>query len=120
MIDLDAFQTAIGDNYRIDREIGRGGMATVFVALDRKHERLVAIKVLSDELDNLSSAERFQREIRLLARLQHPNILPVLDSGVADERLWYAMPFVEGESLRASLQRRGRLEIRLRRRDELD
>jgi tetratricopeptide (TPR) repeat protein len=85
-------------------------MATVFLAEDRKHARQVAIKILDTDA-GARSAERFQREIRVLARLQHPNLLPVFDSGLADGRLWYAMPFVEGESLRAKLQRDGRLAV---------
>ena len=110
-MELEAFQKAIGDAYTIGREIGRGGMATVFLARDRKHDRQVAIKVLDTDSGTRSAVERFQREIRVLARLQHPNLLPVFDSGVADGRLWYAMPFVEGESLRARLERVGKLDI---------
>jgi tetratricopeptide (TPR) repeat protein len=86
-------------------------MATVFLAEDRKHDRPVAIKILNADTATRSAAERFQREIRVLARLQHPNLLPVFDSGVADGRLWYAMPFVEGESLRAKLERERILEV---------
>ena len=110
-MELEAFQNAIGDGYTIGREIGRGGMATVFLAHDRKHDRQVALKILQTDSATRSAAERFQREIRVLARLQHPNLLPVFDSGVADGRLWYAMPFVEGESLRAKLEREGKLDI---------
>jgi serine/threonine protein kinase/tetratricopeptide (TPR) repeat protein len=86
-------------------------MATVFLAEDRKHDRQVAIKILAADAATGSAAERFQREIRLLARLQHPNILPVFDSGLADGHLWYAMPFVQGESLRARMERERVLEI---------
>jgi serine/threonine protein kinase/Tfp pilus assembly protein PilF len=85
-------------------------MATVFLAHDAKHDRQVAIKILDTDAGT-RSAERFQREIRLLARLQHPNILPVFDSGAADGRLWYAMPLVEGETLRAKLERESVLDI---------
>lgn len=85
-------------------------MATVFLAQDRKHARNVAIKIVNSE-NGTSTARRFEREIRLLARLQHPNILPIFDSGVADGRLWYVMPFVEGESLRAKLDRETTLDI---------
>ena len=109
--DFESFGKAIGSNYEITREIGRGGMATVYLAEDRKHGRRVAIKILNADADGRSAAERFQREIRLLARLQHPNILPVFDSGVADGHLWYVMPFVEGESLRARLQRERAVDI---------
>jgi serine/threonine-protein kinase len=86
-------------------------MATVFLAEDRKHDRQVAIKILAADAATGSAAERFQREIRLLARLQHPNILPVFDSGLADGHLWYAMPFVQGESLRARMERERTLGI---------
>ena len=85
-------------------------MAAVFLAEDRKHDRQVAIKILAADAATGSGAERFQREIRLLARLQHPNILPVFDSGLADGHLWYAMPFVQGESLRARMEREGMLD----------
>jgi serine/threonine protein kinase len=110
ILDLEAFHAAVGNTYALIREIGRGGMATVYLADDRKHDRRVAIKILNAEASGPSAAERFQREIKVLARLQHPNILPVFDSGVADGRLWYAMPFVEGESLRSLLDREGKLD----------
>lgn len=112
IFDLKSFQNDIGNTYAIGREIGRGGMATVFLAEDRKHHRPVAIKILSTDAGAASAPERFQREIRLLARLQHPNILPVFDSGAADGRLWYAMPYVEGESLRAKLERERTIDIK--------
>ncbi len=91
---------ALRDRYAFERELGRGGMATVFLALDLKHDRPVALKVLHPELSATLGPERFQREIRLAARLQHPHILTVLDSGEAGGRLWFTMPFVEGQSLR--------------------
>jgi serine/threonine-protein kinase len=98
--------------YTIERELGRGGMAVVFVARDLRHERAVALKVLNAELIPQQGATRFQREIRLAARLQHPHILTVLDSGeLADGRLWYTMPLVEGESLRERLRREGALLV---------
>lgn len=109
--DLQSFKSGVGENYVIGREIGRGGMAIVFAATDRKHNRQVAIKVLGTEARSGASVKRFQQEIDLLARLQHPNLLPVFDSGVAEGRLWYTMPFVEGESLRARLEREGTLEV---------
>ena len=109
--DSKSFQNGVGDNYVIGREIGRGGMAIVFAATDRKHNRPVAIKVLDAEAASGAATERFQQEIRVLARLQHPNLVPVFDSGVANGQLWYAMPLVEGESLRARLQREGALGV---------
>ena len=101
-------QAAIADRYILDRELGRGGMATVHLARDLRHDRLVAIKVLRQQLGSLLGPERFQREIRIAAQLQHPNILPVYDSGAAGDILWFTMPYVEGDTLRRRLQRRGR------------
>jgi serine/threonine-protein kinase len=108
---IDRLRTALADRYRLERELGRGGMATVWRARDLRHERDVAIKVLRPELSAAIGADRFQREIRLTAQLQHPNILPVFDSGDADGVLWYAMPLVEGASLRDRLDREGRLPV---------
>jgi serine/threonine-protein kinase len=102
-------RATLADRYRLERELGRGGMATVWRARDLRHERDVAIKVLRPELSAAIGADRFQREIRLTAQLQHPNILPVFDSGDADGVFWYAMPLVEGASLRDRLEREGRL-----------
>jgi serine/threonine-protein kinase len=99
------------DGYVVERELGRGGMATVFLARDLKHGRRVAVKVMRPELALVLGAERFQREIRLAAQLQHPHILPVFDSGESAGRLWYTMPFVEGESLRPMLDRAGPLAV---------
>ena len=100
MADLFArLQAALADRYRVERELGRGGMATVFLALDLKHDRPVAVKVLRPELAAALGPERFLREIRLAARLTHPHILPLHDSGEADGFLFYVMPYVEGESL---------------------
>jgi TolB-like protein len=93
------------DRYVLTHELGRGGMATVYLAQDRKHDRPVALKVLHPDLATAVGAERFLREIRLTAHLQHPHILPVLDSGEAKGLLWYTMPHVEGESLRQRLNR---------------
>ena len=99
----------LDDRYVIEREIGKGGMATVFVARDLKHGRQVALKVLHPGLAALVGTERFTREIAIAASLNHPHILPVLDSGLAGDLPWYAMPFVEGESLRERLQRESAL-----------
>jgi len=106
-----ALAAALADRYRLEREIGQGGMATVYLAHDLKHERDVAIKVLHPDLGAALGAERFLSEIKTTARLQHPHILPLLDSGSADGLLWYAMPFVEGETLRARLARETQLPI---------
>jgi serine/threonine protein kinase len=98
-----ALQAALGDRYRLDRELGRGGMATVYLGQDLRHDRPVALKVLHPELAASLGPERFQREVRMAARLQHPHILSIHDSGeVAGDAsnppiLWFAMPFVEGE-----------------------
>jgi tetratricopeptide (TPR) repeat protein len=104
-------QAALTDRYLLGRELGRGGMATVYLAQDLKHDRPVAIKVLRAGLGSLFGPERFQREIRLAAQLQHPNILPVYDSGATDGVLWYTMPYVEGDTLRGRLRRRGRFSV---------
>ncbi|HEX8724235.1 MAG TPA: serine/threonine-protein kinase, partial [Gemmatimonadaceae bacterium] len=102
---------SLGDRYQIERELGRGGMATVFLARDIKHDREVAIKVLHPDLSASVGAERFEREIRLAAKLQHPNILGLYDSGEADGLLYYVMPFVKGESLRDRLEREHMLPV---------
>jgi serine/threonine-protein kinase len=106
-----ALAAALGDRYALERELGRGGMATVFLARDLKHGRPVALKVLHPELAASLGPERFQREIRFAARLQHPHILTVLDSGEAAGQLWFTMPFVEGESLRERLRRDRQLPV---------
>ncbi|HTG83330.1 MAG TPA: protein kinase, partial [Gemmatimonadales bacterium] len=103
--------TALADRYRIERELGQGGMATVYLAEDLKHGRKVAIKVLRPELAAVIGAERFLAEIKTTANLQHPHILPLHDSGLADGFLFYVMPFVEGESLRQRLAREGELPV---------
>jgi serine/threonine protein kinase/tetratricopeptide (TPR) repeat protein len=102
---------ALRDRYAIEGELGRGGMATVYLARDLKHKRPVALKVLRAELAASLGPERFQREIEFAARLQHPHILTVLDSGDVAGQLWFTMPYVEGESLRARLIREGQLPI---------
>lgn len=106
-----ALAEALRDRYVIERELGRGGMASVYLAQDLKHERHVALKVLHSELAASLGPERFQREIRLAARLQHPHILTVLESGEAAGQLWYTMPYVEGESLRGRLKREHQLSV---------
>jgi len=108
---LDRLQASLGDRYRIERELGRGGMATVFLAQDLKHDRPVALKVLHPDLAQVLGPERFLREIRLCARLQHPHILVVHDSGNADGLLWFTMPFVQGENLRSRLTRERQLQL---------
>jgi eukaryotic-like serine/threonine-protein kinase len=110
---LVELRRALQDEYRVESEVGRGGMATVFKATDLKHGRIVAIKVLSTDLSATISADRFQREIQIAARLQHPHILPMHDSGTAGGLLYYVMPFVEGESLRERLRREGQLPIEM-------
>jgi eukaryotic-like serine/threonine-protein kinase len=104
-------QAALTGRYTIERELGRGGMATVYLAKDLRHDRPVALKVLHPDLARALGADRFQREIRLAARLQHPHILTVLDSGNDGGQLWFTMPFVDGESLRDRLRRERQLPI---------
>jgi serine/threonine protein kinase len=102
---------ALADRYRVERELGAGGMATVFLAHDVKHDRKVALKVLKPELAAVLGAERFVVEIKTTAALQHPHILPLFDSGTADGFLYYVMPFVDGETLRAKLDRETQLGV---------
>src|ERR671919_136530 len=104
-------RTALADRYRIERELGAGGMATVYLARDLKHERNVAIKVLKPELAAVLGAERFVVEIKTTAALQHPHILPLFDSGTADGFLFYVMPFIQGETLRDKLNRETQLGV---------
>jgi TolB-like protein len=108
---LPRLTAALAGKYDIVRELGRGGMATVYLATDAKHEREVAIKVLLPELSATLGAERFEREIRVAAKLQHPHILGLFDSGSADGLLYYVMPFVKGESVRDRIDREGMLPI---------
>jgi eukaryotic-like serine/threonine-protein kinase len=108
---LDRLQASLADRYRIERELGRGGMATVFLAHDLKHDRPVALKVLDANLAQVLGPERFLREIRLSARLQHPHILAVHDSGDAEGQLWFTMPYVEGETLRSRMLRERQLPL---------
>ena len=102
---------ALADRYRVDRELGQGGMATVYLADDLKHDRRVAIKVLRPELAAVIGAERFLREIKTIASLQHPHILGLIDSGEVDGTAYYVMPFIEGESLRDRLSREKQLPV---------
>ena len=108
---LSRLQGALSDRYRIEREIGAGGMATVYLAQDLRHDRKVALKLMRPELSAVIGAERFLAEIKLTANLQHPHILPLFDSGEADGCLFYVMPFVEGESLRDRLSREKQLPV---------
>ena len=108
---LSRLQGALSDRYRIEREIGAGGMATVYLAQDLRHDRKVALKLMRPELSAVIGAERFLAEIKLTANLQHPHILPLFDSGEADGCLFYVMPFVEGESLRDRLTREKQLPV---------
>ena len=107
----EGLRDALADRYALERELGRGGMAVVYLAHDIRHDRPVALKVLLPELAATLGPERFQREIHFAARLQHPHILTVLDSGEASGQLWFTMPFVEGESLRDRLRRERQLSV---------
>jgi eukaryotic-like serine/threonine-protein kinase len=107
----DRLSAALADKYAIEREIGQGGMATVYLAQDIRHRRKVAIKVLHPELTAVLGPERFLNEIELTANLQHPHILPLFDSGTADTLLYYVMPYVQGETLRTRLSREQQLPI---------
>ncbi len=102
---VERLTAALGRSYRIERELGAGGMATVYLAHDLKHDRKVALKVLKPELAAVLGAERFGVEIKTTAALQHPHILPLFDSGTADGFLYYVMPYIEGETLRGKLNR---------------
>jgi tetratricopeptide (TPR) repeat protein len=110
---LSRLQQSLADRYAIERELGRGGMAVVMLARDLKHQRQVAIKVIRPELSESLGTDRFLREIEVAAQLTHPHILPVFDSGAADGVLYYVMPYMEGGSLRALLQREVQLPVEL-------
>jgi len=108
---LDRLRAALADRYRLERELGQGGMATVYLAADLKHDRKVALKVLKPELAAVLGAERFVVEIKTTAALQHPHILPLFDSGTAEGFLYYVMPYIQGETLRTKLDRERQLGI---------
>ncbi len=108
---MDRLRDALADRYRLERELGQGGMATVYLAQDLKHDRKVALKLLRPELAAVIGAERFLAEIKTTANLQHPHILPLFDSGEVVGQLFYVMPFVDGESLRDRLTREKQLPI---------
>src|SRR3954471_919407 len=108
---VERLTAALSDRYAIERELGAGGMATVYLAHDVKHDRKVAVKVLRPELAAVIGAERFLAEIKTTANLQHPHILPLFDSGEADSFLFYVMPYVEGISLRDRMTREKQLPI---------
>ena len=111
MSDISRLTVSLSSRYAIEREIGEGGMATVYLARDLRHDRHVALKVLKPDLGAVLGVERFLSEIKVTANLQHPNLLPLFDSGEADGLLYYVMPFVEGESLRSRLDREKQLPI---------
>src|SRR5688500_18334143 len=108
---LQQLTTALAERYRVVREIGRGGMATVYLADDPRHRRQVAIKVFNPELPAALGLDRFLREIELTASLTHPHILALYDSGVADGLAYYVMPYVQGQTLRERLSDKGRLPL---------
>jgi serine/threonine-protein kinase len=108
---LDRLSRTLADRYRMERELGAGGMATVYLAHDLKHDRKVALKVLREELSASLGKERFLREIKVAAALQHPHILPLYDSGAVDDLLFYVMPYIDGQSLRDKLDKQGELPV---------
>jgi serine/threonine-protein kinase len=108
---LEQLNDTLSARYLVEREIGEGGMATVYRARDLRHDRVVALKVLRAELSAIIGADRFLSEIKVTANLQHPNILPLFDSGVVNGVAFYAMPFVEGESLADRLSRDKQLPV---------
>jgi serine/threonine-protein kinase len=110
-VQLAGLATALAGRYRLERQLGSGGMATVWLAEDVRHRRPVALKVLHPELSAVLGPDRFLREIELTAKLQHPHIVPLFDSGTAGELLYYVMPYVEGETLRARLARERELPV---------
>src|ERR1041384_5772454 len=108
---LAELSTSLSDRYRIERELGSGGMATVYLARDLRHDRNVAIKVLRDEVAESLARDRFIRETQLAARLNHPHVLPLYDSGEADGILEFVMPLMPGQTLRNRLEAEGQLPI---------
>ena len=109
--ELKSLRAALSGRYILEREVGRGGMATVWLAQDLKHHRAVALKVLRSDVASALTAERFLREIAIAAQLTHPHILPLFDSGRADGQFYYVMPYVEGETLRQRLAREKQLPV---------
>jgi len=107
----DRLQAALGSGYRVEKELGGGGMSRVFLAEEVRLGRKVVVKVLPPEMSMGVSVDRFEREIQLAAKLQHPHIVPLLTAGSSDDLLYYVMPFIEGESLRAKLGREGELPV---------
>jgi len=107
----ERLSAALAGRYRIERELGAGGMATVYLAEDIKHKRKVALKVLKPELAAVLGAERFVQELTTTASLQHPHVLPLFDSGTADGFLYYVMPFIQGETVREKLNRETQLGV---------
>lgn len=112
MSESSSVPSMLAQHYEIEQELGRGGMATVYLARDKRHDRQVAVKFLSAEISHAFGVERFQREIAITAKLSHPNVLPLYDSGEAEDRLFYVAPFVRGESLRNRLEREQQLPVR--------
>src|SRR3954470_9537009 len=108
---LEHLKSSLAGRYAIEREIGAGGMATVYLARDLRHDRRVALKVLRPDFGAVLGVERFLSELKVTANLQHPNLLPLFDSGEAAGLLYYVMPYVEGESLRSRLDRERQLPI---------
>src|SRR5574342_1220336 len=108
----DRLQAALGPGYRVERELGGGGMSRVFLAEEIDLGRKVVIKLLPPEMAAGVNADRFRREIQLAARLQHPHVVPLLTAGAAGDLLYYVMPFIQGESLRAKLAREGEFPVR--------
>src|SRR4051794_4383825 len=108
---FDRFQSALAGRYDLERELGAGGMASVFLAHDPRHNRKVTIQVLRPELAAYIGPERFLKEIETTANLQHPNILPLFDSGRVESTVFYVMPYVQGDSLRTRLARDGQLPV---------
>ena len=109
--DLQRLTAALADRYQVEHELGRGGMATVYLAKDLEHDRQVAIKVMRPQIAAAMGGERFLREIEIAGSLDHPNILALLDSGEADDMMYYVMPFIEGESLGELIERNGPLAV---------
>ena len=109
--ELARVRRALSATYKVERALGAGGMATVYLAEDLKHRRKVAVKVMRPELAQTLGADRFLREVEIAAQLTHPHILPVYDSGQAEGLLYYVMPYVEGESLQERMQRESQLPV---------